>query len=153
MSDKLYKTLCETFPPIGSCKAPRITLYPPDSGGTWIERIYLNLIEKEFLKIEQPIVKSKEIKELAGRIFEDIEFNFFKHQEEGNVISFIPDGIDSYSQNYIGHYISVRDPLRYPIITISTGNRGSIRLYPRQRKKYFQFVKELYGLFLGKIKT
>ena len=110
-------------------------------------------VEKIFIGIRTPIIEPGDIGELAKKIFDDVNFDFYKHQEEGNVILFRPNGIDDYSQNYMGHYVSVKDPLRYPIMTISTGNRGSIKLHLRQRGKYFQFVKELYELFLEKANT
>ena len=153
MSDKLFELFCQKFPPT-PLGYQRISVYPPSEceKPTWIERIHLDLIEKEFLNIKQPIVKLEEIGELAERIFNDINFDFYKYQEEGNLIFFRPNGIDNYCQKYSGHFIEIYEPLRYPKILISTGNRGSIELHPKQRRKYFQFVKKLYELFLRKIK-
>ena len=48
MSDRLYKQFCEKYPPTPKGFS-RISLYPPNGGETWIERIHLNLMEKEFL--------------------------------------------------------------------------------------------------------
>ncbi|MEA3229646.1 MAG: hypothetical protein U9P44_01915 [archaeon] len=145
MSEVLYKMFCEKFPPIGSVS--RISVYPLDSGGTLIERIYLNLLDESFIEVEEPLTDSDSIKKLAGKIFDDVEFDFYKHSEEGNIIFFNPEGVDDYSQNYSGHYIAVREPLKIPVITISTGNRGAIKLNSRQRDKYFYFVCELYDMF------
>lgn len=154
MSDILYKMFCEKFPPTPR-RVPRVSIYPPNGGESWIERIHLNLIEKIFIdrdRKEPPLLESKDIDCLAEKIFDDINYEFYEQQEEGNVIDFSPEGIDDYTQNYMGHYIAVHEPLRIPRITISTGNRGSIGLHKRQREKYFQFVDELYGIFLKKAK-
>ncbi len=154
MSDKLYQLLCRRFPP--TCRGyKRISIYPPceDENPTWIERIHLNLVEKEFLDIKESLVKSEEIEGLAKEIFDDIPFRFYKNQEEGNIIYFAPEGIDNYNQKYFGHFIEIHEPLIIPKITISTGNRGSIDLHQRQRKKYFKFVENLYDLCINKTKT
>ena len=156
MSDTLYKMFCEKYPPIGLWKTSRITLYPSYGGGTWIERIHLNLLEKiflEFLEKRKPLIKSDDIGKLAKKIFDDINYDFYTHREEGNVIFFRPEGIDKYSQNYAGHYIAVHEPLIIPKILISTGNRGAIGLHNKQREKYFQFVDELYDIFLKNAKS
>ncbi len=147
MSDILYKQLCEKFPPIGQLS--RISIYP-EGGERYIERIYLNLIEEIFLGLTKPLLKSKDIETLAKKIFDDIPYEFHKHPDEGNIISFLPEGVDEYAQSYMEQDIIIKDPLNYPKITISTGNRGSIKLHPEQRDKYFQFAVELYESFLEK---
>lgn len=149
MSDLLLKKLREMFPPVGPKKFERITTYPPNSG-KWIEKIHLNLIEKRFLDLKEPIVKSREIEEIAENIF-DVEYDFYEHQEEGNVILFRPNFCDEYNQNYSGHYIALENPLKIPKITISTGNRGSIQLMGPQREKYLLFVEKTYKLFSEKL--
>lgn len=148
MSDVLYRVLCKKYPPVGPNNFSRVTLYPLNGGEKGIERIHLNLVEKVFLDRKKPLVEPNVVEELAKKIFEDVNHNFYEEQEEGNVIFFRPKEIDEYSQNYTGHYIAVHDPLIIPKITISTGNRGIMKLHKRQRKKYLQFVNDLYGIFL-----
>ena len=141
--------LNEKFPPIGPYKTERVTTYIPD-GPT--ERIHLYLIDKIYLDIREPIVQSEQVEGLAKKIFDDIDFRFYGHQEEGNVIQFKPYGLDKYVQNYLGHYIAVHEPLKFPKMTISTANRGAFRLHERQRQKYFDFVVDLNGIFLDEAK-
>ncbi|MCK4730669.1 MAG: hypothetical protein KAT28_05105 [Candidatus Aenigmarchaeota archaeon] len=147
MSDTLYEKLCEKFPQIGP--VPRISTYP-EGGDKYIERIHLNLIEEAFLGLTKPLLESKDIENLAKEIFDDIPYEFHKHPSEGNIISFLPEGVDEYAQSYMGHDITIKEPLKHPKITILTGNRGSIKLHPEQRDKYFQFAVDLYETFLEK---
>ena len=105
-----------------------------------VERVHLQLMDRNFHKTKKT-ASSETVKEIADRIFNDVEFRFYTHQEEGDVILFSPNGIDNYSQKYVGHAIEVlQRPGRFPVITFSTGNRGDAGLNSKQRKKYFQFA-------------
>ena len=152
MSDKLYEMLCKRFPPVGPKGYTRVSIYPPGEEKL-IEGIHLNLIEKVFLSIKKPLLNSEVIESLASHIFNDIHYDFYKNQEEGDVILFRPREVDDYAQRYANHYIAIHHPLKYPKITISTGNRGRTELNSRQREKYYQFVIELNDLFLEKAKS
>ena len=117
MSDILYEKLCEKFPPIEQFS--RLSIYP-EGGEKYIERIHLNLIEEAFLEVTKPLLESKDIEILAEKIFDDIPYEFQKHPSEGNIISFLPEGVDGYAQSYMEHYIIVQEPLNYQKIKIST---------------------------------
>ena len=53
-----------------------------------------------------------------------------------------------YQGNHSEHSIEVILPSTHPVITISTGNRGAIDLLPKQRDNYYNFVENIYRLFL-----
>jgi hypothetical protein len=154
MTDILFQRFRERFPSINDYE--RITIY-----GAY-ERIYLDLIEAEF--ISSPLFDSKEkIKDLALKIF-DVNF----------IYKFLRDGLDervgiifdpiilpkpkmSYesfrrNMNYSGHSIEITLPASHPMITISTGNRGAVDLIEKQRDNYYNFVVEVYEIFLGNAK-
>jgi hypothetical protein len=132
MTDKLCKMLISRFPPLPS-GAKRVTTY------YGVERIHLSLIDRSFLDLEEPLVEPRIIEDIAKRLF-DVDFRFYKHQEEGDIILFSPRGIDDYNNRYAGHHIAIeQNPHMFPTITFSTGNRGAATLSDRQRSKYYHF--------------
>lgn len=148
--------LCERFkqrfPPINEYK--RISVYED------YERIYLNLIEKEFLSA--PCINPKEeIEELAKKTF-DVNFECKSLNDGGDsrlAILFFPIILPKgkmneeefkYHQWFDDHSIEISLPARYPDITISTGNRGRTDLLDRQRDLYYNFTEGVYNLFLEK---
>ncbi len=152
MSDVLLKMFCERYPPLDPHNTERLSTYPY-GGGDWIERIYLELNENIFSDLIEdssgPLIVPEDIEKLAEKIFDDIDYKFFYHQDEGYIISFkLPSGMDEYFESYSEHIISVQEPFYFPIIAFWTGNRGSIKLHDRQRDKYFQFANELYDIFM-----
>jgi len=148
MSDVLLKMFRERYPPVGLHNTERLSTYP-FNGGDYIERIYLELLEKIFVDLYKPLIVPEDIEKLAEKIFDDIDYKFFYHQDEGHIISFmLPTGMDEYFESYSEHIISVKEPFYFPKITFWTGNRGSIKLHKRQREKYFQFANELYDIFM-----
>ena len=148
MSDVLLKMFRERYPPVGPKDYERLSTYP-FNGGDYIERIYLELLEKIFVDLYKPLIVPEDIEKLAEKIFDDIDHKFYYLQDEGYIISFKPPAdIDEYFQSYAEHTISVKKPFIFPKITFSTGNRGSIKLHDRQREKYFQFANELYDIFM-----
>jgi len=156
MSDKLVEMFKEKYPltPRGY---DRVSIYPR-GGGTWVERIHLDLVEKEFLKFQidkKPLADISSIKDVAKRVFDDIGHRHYTLKDQGNLLDilyFEPKGIDDYNQSYSNHFIEIREPLIIPKIMISTGNRGRIKLHERQREKYFQFVNDVYNLFMRNAK-
>lgn len=132
----------------------RMSIYPPaedEDNCALVERIYLDLIEKIIINTDRTkkLIEVSLIENLAKKIFDDVNFKFYEDSEEGPIIFFEPTKIDKYSDSYTHHYIAVDKKLRIPTLTISTGNRGAIELHPRQRKKYFQFVNELYETYVA----
>ena len=149
MSDKLVEMFRKRYPltPRGY---DRIYTYPPNGS---IERIHLHLVEKDFLKFldkKKPLADISSIKNIAQEVFNDIGCKFYTLEEQGidNIFSFYPKKMDDYNESYTGHFIEIREPLIIPKIMISTGNRGRIKLHDRQRKKYFQFINEVYDIFV-----
>lgn len=150
MTVELVKMFEDRFPPVGPHKVPRVSTYHG------IERIYLTLLDEVFVGINKPLVTIDEIKTLAHKIFDkDVNFEFKENQGtlDGAVILFEPRGGDNYSMNYSGHSIQVHKPFIVPEITLSLANRGTAKLYPKQRNKYFQFVNNLYELFVNNSKA
>jgi len=138
----------ERYPPVGPHDYERLSTYP-FNGGDYIERIYLELLEKIFVDLNKPLIVPEDIEKIAEKIFDDIDHKFFYHQDEGYIISFkLPSGMDKYFESYSEHIISVKEPFNFPKITFWTGNRGSIKLHDRQREKYFRFANELYDIFM-----
>lgn len=151
MTEILFQRFRGKFPAIGGQE--RITLY-----GAY-ERIYLNLMAREFL--ETPYFDSHEkIKDLASKTF-DVNF-ISKFLNDGGqrrlAIIFVPiilpksqggtEELMRYNDNYSEHSIDIDLPTNHPMITISTGNRGRTDLLDRQRDIYYNFVEGIYGLFL-----
>jgi hypothetical protein len=125
---------------------PQINSFDPISIYGAHERIYLNLTNKKFHKAPK-FNDSNKIFQIAEKIF-DVPFDFEIKGDIGEAIFFSPQKNDEYHQNHFGHYIQVHLPYSYPLITISTGNRGAVELFENQRMNYFQFVKETYNLFI-----
>ena len=150
MTDILFQRLMERFPPIDDYE--RVSIY-----GAY-ERIYLDLIESAFMKSKQ-FNLSKKIKNLALRIF-DVNFIYIPLSDGGEKrwsVIFEPIILDKekmsdesfkYQGNHSEHSIEVILPSTHPVITISTGNRGAIDLLPKQRDNYYNFVENIYRLFL-----
>jgi hypothetical protein len=150
MTDILFQKLKERFPPVNDYE--RISIY-----GAY-ERIYLDLIDYAF--IGMPYFDSQErIKNLALKTF-DVNFisKFLKDGGEQRLsIIFEPVILNKtkmsyelfeYHENHSGHSMDVMLPSTHPIITISTGNRGHVDLLPKQRENYYNFVENVYRLFL-----
>ncbi len=150
MTEILFKKLRERFPPINDYE--RITVYEA------YERVYLDLIESAFMKDKQ-FNSPEKIKNLAQRIF-DVNFVYIPLNNGGEkrwTVIFEPIILDKgkmseesfrYQENYSGHSIEVILPSSHPMITISTANRGAIDLFPKQRDNYYNFVEDVYKLFL-----
>ncbi len=146
MTDILFKRFRERFPPIGDRE--RITIYEA------YERIYLDLIEREFVEAPQFDSLDK-IKDLASKTF-DVNFywGYSHYNMSHNVPTIIFDPkcgtkkLMEYDDWYSCHSIEVDIPSFHLVITISTGNRGRADLIEKQRDKYFEFVEGVYKLFL-----
>ncbi|MBW6462171.1 MAG: hypothetical protein K0B07_03940 [DPANN group archaeon] len=150
MSDILVEQLSVQYQPVGLHKNEQISIYPFD-GGRYVERIYVDIIDKIFFGVDKPLVTFEEITGIAEAVFDDVHFAMRDHSTEGYLVLFKPQGIDKYSLNYDGHDIVIRKPFDTLKITISTGNRGAIGLNYRQREKYFDFVNKVYDLFIEKV--
>jgi len=138
MTYKLVEILKNEYPPINNFE--RVSIY-----GAY-ERIYLDLISKDFLN-GGLLKDSKKIFELAQKLF-DVPFTFGRKGDLGEIIYFEPSSSNKYEQNHFAHYIKVEVPSNHPMITISTANRGAGELFKKQRDNYFKFVNETYNLFL-----
>jgi hypothetical protein len=121
------------------------------------ERIYINLSSDVYIQNagrnlkEIPLLESDaRFRNIADKIF-DVDFLYEKEGNIGPAFFFKPSTIDIYSQNHTYHYLQVHLPATYPLITISTGNRGETNLLPEQRAKYFAFVEQTYGVFLDRL--
>ena len=152
MTDILFNRFRNRFPPLNGYE--KITIY-----GAY-ERIYLDLIGREFMSA--PFINPEdEIKTLASKVF-DVNFewgySYYDAKTKNPEIIFNPAGLSKdkggteelmrYQDNYSGHTIEIKLPARNPEITISTGNRGKTLLLDEQRDKYFEFVEEIYKIFL-----
>ncbi len=150
MTEKLYNMLMERFPP--AKENYRIGVYE-----AW-ERIYLSLNEREF--INAPPFDSKEkINDLAQKLF-DVNYEWGKtyYTEPIPTIIFAPKILSKreggtvammkYGDYYSGHSIEIQIPCQRVEMTINTGNRGVTFLNPKQRKKYYDFVLGVHGLFI-----
>ena len=156
MTEILYGWLEQNYPPIDGVQ--RIGGYPPPGG---LERIYLMLVSKEFLP-PRNLITIEELKSVAQTVFDDIYWEFFENAGvEKNVITFdsektMESGLNrdyNYSSSYDNHYIQLIPPFFYPSMEIGLGWRGTSRLHPRQREKYFSFVNALYDRFLQNSKN
>ncbi len=152
MTEILFQRLKKKFPPINDYE--RITIYEA------YERIYLDLIEKEFSQ-GRYFNPKKEIKDLALEIFDTyfISKSLCDGGQERLAIIFLekfPSKISykqfMYNTWYSGHSFDISLPASHPVITISTGNRGRTDLLDRQRDLYYNFVEGIYNLFMEKIK-
>jgi len=85
MSDVLYDMFCRKFPPIKNL-VKRVSVYPPDQE-TLIERIYLTLYEKPFLKTKEPNADRDSLDLIAGQVFDDIRYEIDEHPEKKALIS------------------------------------------------------------------
>ncbi len=155
MTERLVQRFRERFPPINGYE--RVTIYEA------YERIYLDLIEQDFMPLRH-FNPHREIKDLALKTF-DVSF-ICKFLDNGgwNRLAIIfseeilPKGKMSYELFrynlwYDGHGIEVSLPATHPIITVSTGNRGRTDLLDRQRDLYYNFVEGIYNIFLEKVKS
>jgi hypothetical protein len=151
MTNILYSWLKEEYPPLNG--HDRLYGYPPPEG---LERIALNLISREFFpsKVRMTV---EEIKEIASKVFDDISWEYFeKAGVVNNVILFdsqltYNSGLNKdldYIRKYDNHAIEIFTPFSHPMLEISLGWRGTSRLHPRQREKYFDFVNKLYGKYI-----
>lgn len=152
MTEILFQRFRKRFPPIGGQE--RITIYEA------FERIHLNLLEPEFANATF-FTSQEKINSLAKRTF-DVNFKWgYTHYSERlkiPTIIFVPiilpknqggtEELMRYQDNYSEHSIEITLPANYPMITISTGNRGRTDLLDRQRDLYYNFVEGVYGLFL-----
>jgi hypothetical protein len=126
------------------------------------ERIELNFCDERLITNAKRRLKKKDvtkfnnyeiIEKIAEEIFAagtdfDVDFLYEIRGDIGPAIFFMPSKNDSYNQNYHGHYIQVHLPNIYPQITIAIGKRENSFLLDKQRENYFEFVKQVHGLFL-----
>ena len=137
MTEKLVKILSELYPPAKN--HDRISIYGAH------ERIYLLLFDHVFSGT--PIIHDIEcFRKLANETF-DVHFYIGSKGDIKNAVFFEPNSQDDYQQNYSNHFIQIILPSNFPQITISTGNRGRVNLLDKQREKYLEFVKYVYGIF------
>lgn len=141
MTSLLVKMLKEKFPETGKDSFSRLEIYGAD------ERIYLSLYNKIFLEKNCPLISLKEIEDIAGKIFTDVNFEFKEQGDLKYIISF--ESTNENNRVYDGHYIKVHEPFYIPMFTISTGNRVSSFLHKTQRINYFNFVKEINERFIN----
>jgi len=127
---------------------------PPNQVGVLgADRIWLTLRSREFLP-NVILVMPEDISGVADKVFDDVHHEF--HKKLGtidNVLTFDSEKSNNSDVNYVKSYDnhSVSFPrLSIPEIEILTGNRGNAALHERQRQKYFDFVNQVYGLFLSK---
>jgi len=153
MTVVLFEKFKQRFPPIKN--HDRVSIYEA------YERIYLSIIDRQF--IGAPDFNSEQkIKDLASKTF-DVNF-VSKTFEEGHknklylifepiIFSKMSKKSFLYNSSYSGHSIDINLPSFWPEITISTGNRGRTNLSQKQRDKYYNFVEEIYNLFLENAKN
>jgi len=85
MTSLLAKMLREEFPDDGKDSFSQLGIYGAD------ERVYLTLYNKVFSGKNVPLISLKEIKDIASKIFADVNFEFLELKEAGNlrhIISF-----------------------------------------------------------------
>jgi hypothetical protein len=145
MTVELVKILYEIYPPKdGLDKVNNISIYGAH------ERVYLTLLNRSFIDSKK-ISDINIFRPLAENIF-DVPFYIGSRGDVKNAVFFEPNSPDKYSQNYSNHYIQINLPLTYLEMTISTGNRGRVDLFDKQRKKYVEFVNGVYDIFPCKIR-
>jgi len=138
MTEKLYSLLKEEYPEANGSE--QVTIYGAH------ERIYLNILD-ERLRGAPEIKDSSEITRIAEEVF-DVPFEFEAKGDVGEAVFFNPVSEDPYQQNHYAHFVQVYLPSNYPLIIISTGNRGAVELFQIQRKNYFDYIMKIHELFL-----
>ena len=152
MTFLLTERLKKRFPDINGSQ--RVDIYEN------YERIYLNLIAREFLN--SPYINPLE--ELEKLALETFDAHFIcepidNKKDIGLRVSFLPKILPKskmsqesfeYQSRYSEHTIEISLPANHPEITISTGNRGRGNLLDKQRDLYFKFIEGVYNIFLKK---
>ena len=137
MTEKLVKILSKLYPPIENNN--RVSIYGAH------EEIYLLLFD--YIFVNAKINDIEVFRKSADKIF-DVPFYLGSKGDIKNAVFFEPNSQDEYQQNYSNHFIQISLPSKFPKMTISTGNRGKVKLLDKQREKYLEFVKNVYKIFV-----
>lgn len=146
MTHKLMQILRTKYSFISQVQFSDISGYPPPEGN---ERIYFSYCHKNYMNYKNELITTEQIKNIATLVFDDVGWNFYEKKGlmQNAIIFYINEKISKkrfeYQSRYDGHDIEFGKLDVQLYITISTGNRGGVKLHQRQRKKYESFIEEV----------